>query len=104
MVLTHRCKMKDDIRPKKDSVNFTRLAYIPRSSISKISADLKLAAIHLQGILRLGEILDCVGFSRMTFYRVKKLYETGGRTGIVSSSRSILSQVSKLKMLAPDPN
>ncbi|KAG0708420.1 hypothetical protein DFH29DRAFT_795058, partial [Suillus ampliporus] len=46
----------------------------------KISADLKLAAIHLheQGILRLDEILDCVGFSRMTFYRIKKLYNVTG--------------------------
>ncbi|KAG2037897.1 hypothetical protein BDR03DRAFT_896139, partial [Suillus americanus] len=46
----------------------------------KISADLKLAAIrlHEQGILRLDEILDCVGFSRMTFYRIKKLYNMTG--------------------------
>ncbi|KAG2029105.1 hypothetical protein BDR03DRAFT_1051553 [Suillus americanus] len=46
----------------------------------KISADLKFAAIrlHEQGILRLSEILNCVGFSRMTFYRIKKLYNDTG--------------------------
>ncbi|KAG2030017.1 hypothetical protein BDR03DRAFT_879419 [Suillus americanus] len=46
----------------------------------KISADLKFAAIRLhgQGILRLSEILNCVGFSRMTFYRIKKLYNNTG--------------------------
>jgi hypothetical protein len=35
----------------------------------KISPNVKLAAIrlHEQGILRLHEILDCVGFSRRTF-------------------------------------
>ncbi|KAG1838897.1 hypothetical protein DFJ58DRAFT_718646 [Suillus subalutaceus] len=46
----------------------------------KISADLKFAAIrlHEQGILRLSKILDCVGFSRMTFYRIKKLHNDTG--------------------------
>ena len=46
----------------------------------KISADLKLAAIKLleRGIMDLDDILDCVGFSARTFYRVLKLYnETG---------------------------
>lgn len=46
----------------------------------KISADLKFAAIrlHEQGILGLSEILDCIGFSCMTFYRIKKLYNDTG--------------------------
>ncbi|KAG2041272.1 hypothetical protein BDR03DRAFT_856825 [Suillus americanus] len=46
----------------------------------KISADLKFTAIrlHEQGILRLSEILNCVGFSCMTFYRIKKLYNDTG--------------------------
>lgn len=53
----------------------------------KISADLKFAAIHLheQGILQLNEILDCVGFSWMTFYQIKKLYD---ETGVVVKPRS----------------
>ncbi|KAG0692850.1 hypothetical protein DFH29DRAFT_760521, partial [Suillus ampliporus] len=52
-----------------------------------ISADLKLAAIHLheQGILQLHEILDCVGFSCHTFYRIKKLHD---ETGNVVKPRS----------------
>jgi transposase len=33
----------------------------------------------------LNEILDCVGFSRMTFYRIKKLYD---ETGVVVKPRS----------------
>ncbi|KAG1826619.1 hypothetical protein EV424DRAFT_1509510, partial [Suillus variegatus] len=47
----------------------------------------KLAAVRLyeQGILRLREILECVGFSRRTFFLIRKLYE---RTGIVVKPRS----------------
>ncbi|KAG1794192.1 Homeodomain-like protein, partial [Suillus plorans] len=54
----------------------------------KISADLKLAAIrlHEQGILRLRDILDCVGFSRRTFYRIKKLHDETGN--VVKPTRS----------------
>ncbi|KAG2742841.1 hypothetical protein P692DRAFT_20749421 [Suillus brevipes Sb2] len=46
----------------------------------KISADLKFTAIrlHEQGILGLSEILDYIGFSRMTFYQIKKLYNDTG--------------------------
>jgi transposase len=33
----------------------------------------------------LNKILDCVGFSRMTFYRIKKLYD---ETGVVVKPRS----------------
>jgi len=46
----------------------------------RISPDLKFAAIRLyeQGILQLDEILECVGFSQVTFYRLMKLYETTG--------------------------
>jgi transposase len=53
----------------------------------KISPDVKFAAIrlHEQGILRLHEILDCVGFSRRTFFRIQKLYR---HTGDVVKPRS----------------
>jgi transposase len=53
----------------------------------KISVDVKLAAIHLyeQGILELHEILNCIGFSRRTFYRIKRLYD---ETGHVIKPRS----------------
>lgn len=46
----------------------------------KISQDLKLAAINLyqRGLISLDDILDCVGFSERTFYRVLSLWrETG---------------------------
>jgi transposase len=46
----------------------------------KISPDVKITAIrlHERGHVRLHDILDCVGFSRRTFYRICKLYrETG---------------------------
>ncbi|KIJ96794.1 hypothetical protein K443DRAFT_75646, partial [Laccaria amethystina LaAM-08-1] len=48
----------------------------------KISADVKLAAMRLyeQNILTLDQILDCVGFSERTFWRVWKIY---GLTGDV---------------------
>ncbi|KAH7921101.1 hypothetical protein BV22DRAFT_992269, partial [Leucogyrophana mollusca] len=45
-----------------------------------ISPDVKIAALRLYeaGHIGLGDILDCVGFSRRTFFRVRKLYsETG---------------------------
>ena len=40
--------------------------------------DLKFAAICLyeQGILRLNKILECIGFSRETFYQLMKLYNS----------------------------
>ncbi|KAG2039023.1 hypothetical protein BDR03DRAFT_860850 [Suillus americanus] len=46
----------------------------------KISSDIKLAAICLyeQDILSLHEILDCVGFSRRTFFHIQKLYQHTG--------------------------
>ncbi|KAG2083120.1 uncharacterized protein F5147DRAFT_590110, partial [Suillus discolor] len=46
----------------------------------KISPDVKLATIRLykQGILHLREILECVGFSRHTFFHIQKLYECTG--------------------------
>lgn len=46
----------------------------------KISRDVKIAAINLyeHGALSLDEILDCVGFSERTFWRILKLWrETG---------------------------
>ncbi|KAJ7737864.1 hypothetical protein DFH07DRAFT_752822 [Mycena maculata] len=45
-----------------------------------ISRDVKIAAINLydQGHLTLKQILDCVGFSQRTFYRVLKLWRTTG--------------------------
>ncbi|KAF8874798.1 hypothetical protein BD779DRAFT_1427141, partial [Infundibulicybe gibba] len=46
----------------------------------RISADVKIAAIRLfeTGLMRLQDILDCVGFSKRTFYRILSLYrETG---------------------------
>ncbi|KAF8799510.1 hypothetical protein BYT27DRAFT_7050612, partial [Phlegmacium glaucopus] len=46
----------------------------------KISRDLKLAAMNLydRGLISLDDILDCVGFSERTFYRVLSLWrETG---------------------------
>jgi hypothetical protein len=48
----------------------------------KIYADVKLAAMRLyeQNILTLDQILDCVGFSERTFWRVWKIY---GLTGDV---------------------
>ena len=46
----------------------------------KISADVKLAAMRLyeQNILTLDQILDCVGFSERTFWRVWKIYSLTG--------------------------
>jgi transposase len=56
----------------------------------KISADLKLAAIKLyeQHLLDLDDILDCVGFSERTFWRIQKQYnETGHVEPPISTSR-----------------
>lgn len=46
----------------------------------KISRDLKFCAMRLyeHEILTLEEILDCVGFSEHTFYRILSLYRTTG--------------------------
>lgn len=46
----------------------------------KISRDVKLAAINLyqRGLLELRDILDCVGFSESTFWRIWKLWRTTG--------------------------
>jgi transposase len=45
-----------------------------------ISRDLKIAALNLyeHGHLSLKQILDCVGFSRSTFFRILKLWRTTG--------------------------
>lgn len=46
----------------------------------RISSDLKLAAVKLyeRNVLALEDLLDCVGFSRRTFFRIMKLWrETG---------------------------
>jgi len=46
----------------------------------KISHDLKLAALrlHQHGAMPLSDILQCLGISRMTFFRVQKIFcETG---------------------------
>lgn len=46
----------------------------------KISRDVKLCCVNLveKGLMDLADILDCVGFSERTYYRVLKLYrETG---------------------------
>lgn len=46
----------------------------------KISRDVKLAAIrlHEQALLPLSDILDCLGMSRRTFYRILQLWRTTG--------------------------
>jgi hypothetical protein len=46
----------------------------------KISRDVKLAAIRLyeRNILPLSDLLDVVGFSRRTFYRIQRLWEDTG--------------------------
>lgn len=46
----------------------------------KISRDVKLAAVnlHQQNILSLEQILDCVGFSESTFWRILKLWQDTG--------------------------
>ena len=46
----------------------------------KISIDVKLAAIRLyeQGILELHQILNCIGFARHTFFRIKWFYDETG--------------------------
>ena len=46
----------------------------------KISRDVKLAAINLheQNVLSLEQILDCVGFSESTFWRMLKLWQETG--------------------------
>jgi transposase len=46
----------------------------------KISADVKLAAIrlHYNQLLSLRNILDAVGFSHRTFYRIKCYYDDTG--------------------------
>lgn len=55
----------------------------------RISDDLKVAAMNLydRRLLRLTDILDCVGFSRRTFQRVRKLWR---QTGWVSKEPSVL--------------
>ncbi|KAK6972291.1 hypothetical protein R3P38DRAFT_3240036 [Favolaschia claudopus] len=52
-------------------------AVMPNRSISR---DVKIAAVNLyeQDILTLKQILDCVGFSRRTFFRVLRLWRTTG--------------------------
>lgn len=46
----------------------------------KISRDLKLAAVklHEQGILNTQQVLECVNFSRRTFYRILALWQDTG--------------------------
>lgn len=46
----------------------------------KISRDLKICAIYLfeRQLLDLNDILDCVGFSERTFYRILDLWRTTG--------------------------
>jgi transposase len=46
----------------------------------KNSRDLKLAAMNLyeHNLIPLDDILDCVGFSERTFYRILKLWRTTG--------------------------
>jgi transposase len=46
----------------------------------KISPDVKLAAVNLyeRDLLPLEDILDCVGFSERTFYRILRLWRTTG--------------------------
>ncbi|KAJ7170630.1 hypothetical protein C8R43DRAFT_1085195 [Mycena crocata] len=46
----------------------------------RISRDVKIAALNLyqQNQLTLSEILDCVGFSRRTFFRILHLWRTTG--------------------------
>ena len=46
----------------------------------KISADVKLAAICLgeKNLMNVSDILECVGFSKRTFYCVLKLYRDTG--------------------------
>ncbi|KAF8833274.1 hypothetical protein BDN67DRAFT_939210, partial [Paxillus ammoniavirescens] len=55
----------------------------------KISPDVKHAALrlHRRGLMRLSDILDCVDFSRRTFYRIRKLFH---ETGDVVKPRSAL--------------
>jgi transposase len=56
----------------------------------KISADVKLAAIKLYelDILGLNDILDCVGLSERTFWRVRKRYiETGNVEPVPCTTR-----------------
>ncbi|KAJ7020874.1 hypothetical protein C8F04DRAFT_973533, partial [Mycena alexandri] len=45
-----------------------------------ISRDVKIAALNLyeNGRLTLPEILECVGFSERTFYRILSLWRTTG--------------------------
>ena len=64
----------------------------------KISQDLKFAAIKLfdRGLLPLEDILDCVGFSRATFYRILKLWrETGD---VVRRRRSYTGRKKRLNI------
>lgn len=55
----------------------------------KISRDVKIAAINFyeQGHLSLKDILDCVGFSRSTFFRILHLWRTTG--DVVSHKKSL---------------
>ena len=58
----------------------------------KISQDLKFAAIRLyeRGLLPLEDILDCVGFSRATFFRTLALWRQTGnvvKAGYISRGR-----------------
>ncbi|KAI0039701.1 hypothetical protein FA95DRAFT_1585215 [Auriscalpium vulgare] len=54
----------------------------------KISNDIKMAAIklHEHGRLDLEDILDCVNFSEITFWRTKRLYEDTGRVSPLPST------------------
>ncbi|KAG2059544.1 hypothetical protein BDR06DRAFT_948861 [Suillus hirtellus] len=54
----------------------------------KISADFKVAAIP-SGIFRLREILDCVGFSRRTFHRIKELHDESTRSEYLGRPRAL---------------
>ncbi|KAG1741264.1 hypothetical protein EDB19DRAFT_1615180, partial [Suillus lakei] len=62
----------------------------------KISRDLKLAAVNLfeHNLLTIRQIVDCVGFSERTFWRIMKLWrETGDvvrhNTGLPGQPRSL---------------
>ncbi|KAG1754122.1 hypothetical protein EDD22DRAFT_784605 [Suillus occidentalis] len=46
----------------------------------KISCDLKLAAVNLfeHNLLTIGQIVDCVGFTERTFWRIIKLWREMG--------------------------
>ncbi|KAJ7025733.1 hypothetical protein C8F04DRAFT_877374, partial [Mycena alexandri] len=54
-----------------------------------ISCDVKIASLNLyeHGCLTLPEILDCVGFSERTFYRILNLWRTTGDVVTYKNSR-----------------